>query len=441
MEDLEARWSKLKVTDEEKQGISVDQEDMPFSKDSTRRGVFGKVVMDRFIATEVVARNMMNVWKTSAPLKFHDLGKNIFAIIFHSEHDKRRVMEGRPWLFDRSLLVLKEMESEVPIKDLQFDTEWFWVQLHNLPLAGMSRALGEKIGGTIGDVVEVDADPEGLCWGRYLRVRICLSLLKPLTRGKMIHFPTRDVLVNFKYERLPKFCFSCGCMIHSKGGCPNPKSSCLHSTSENMQYDSWLRAEPNFKKSGQKSQGQTSDDREQSEYGQYDSDEGSMGSGEVNRRKEAVLEFQPIEHVKDGLEEISSSKEDSSNQPKGVMTLSNTVEGNRSNGEEDAQKSMNHMQITMGAQVTKPQEGTKVAPADLKGITEVGEGKKGDGVGDEDISKGVGKGIHKWKRRARMDITIEAPNERQNMGKVGDKRFHEKEGRKEGSQLGDVKDC
>lgn len=87
--------------------------------------------------------------------------------------------------------------------DFIFDKEYMWIQLHNIPLSGMTSGIGEKIGRMIGEVVEVDVN-EGIGWGPYLRVQVAVNITKPL-----LTMNGSKVWISFLYERLPTFCFRC----------------------------------------------------------------------------------------------------------------------------------------------------------------------------------------------------------------------------------------
>jgi hypothetical protein len=72
---------------------------------------------------------------------------------------------------------------------------------------------------SIGEVEAVDTDAEGIGWGEFLRVKIRLDLTKPLPRGRKINIQGNSIWIRFQYERLPRFCFHCGVIIHGKDGC------------------------------------------------------------------------------------------------------------------------------------------------------------------------------------------------------------------------------
>ncbi|XP_042972943.1 uncharacterized protein LOC122304742 [Carya illinoinensis] len=110
-------------------------------------------------------------------------------------------------------------------KDIVFDSETMWIQLHNIPLGGMTRQTGLKIGSSMGEVVSVDVDEEGIGWGPYLRVQVNINITQPLMRGIISSFNGSKVWIAFQYERLPNFCFCCGIIKHGTTGCPEPAAA------------------------------------------------------------------------------------------------------------------------------------------------------------------------------------------------------------------------
>lgn len=78
----------------------------------------------------------------------------------------------------------------------------------------MSRECDERIGNT-GMVEAVAVNENDVGWGRFLRVKIRLDLKKPLARGKKVTI----YWIPIQYEKLPRFCFTCGQIIHENGVC------------------------------------------------------------------------------------------------------------------------------------------------------------------------------------------------------------------------------
>jgi len=56
--------------------------------------------------------------------------------------DKRLVKEGHPWLFYHSILVLKELDENLPPLQMDFSKALFWVQVHDMPLTSLNQEIG-----------------------------------------------------------------------------------------------------------------------------------------------------------------------------------------------------------------------------------------------------------------------------------------------------------
>jgi hypothetical protein len=130
---------------------------------------------------------MSRLWKTLGPVKFKELNDNMWLFEFTFEFDKRPVLDGRPWLFDRCVLVLKEMDDNIPPLHMDFNHALFWVHVHDMPFLCMTREVGLRIGALLGKVVDVDVTGDDVGWGRSLRIRIHLPLSSPLERGRSLH--------------------------------------------------------------------------------------------------------------------------------------------------------------------------------------------------------------------------------------------------------------
>jgi hypothetical protein len=112
-----------------------------------------------------------------------------------------------------------DFDGLTPPHEMIFNEESFLVRMYNMPLACMDREMGVKLGSNAGTIEEVDTNEEGIRWGEYLRVRIRINIQKPLVRGKMIKVRNKAVLIPFKYEKIPKFCYQCGVINHGDQGC------------------------------------------------------------------------------------------------------------------------------------------------------------------------------------------------------------------------------
>lgn len=84
----------------------------------------------------------------------------------------------------------------------------------------MSERVVKEVGQYIGCFVESDPKKITGVWRDYLKVRITVNIEKPLKRRiKLIKNGSNWFWVNFKYERVPIFCFICGIVGHSEKYC------------------------------------------------------------------------------------------------------------------------------------------------------------------------------------------------------------------------------
>jgi hypothetical protein len=51
---------------------------------------------------------------------FKEIQPNVWIFEFSKETDKLRVLKGRPWSFDRSLLALTEFDGGIPSSSVEF---------------------------------------------------------------------------------------------------------------------------------------------------------------------------------------------------------------------------------------------------------------------------------------------------------------------------------
>jgi hypothetical protein len=240
-EDVTRMWEKFNLLEVESVGIKTQEVDFEPLVVRGSTCVVGKLLADRVVGKEIIKTPLIRAWKPTERVSFKTVGENTFLIEFANEWDKARIMEGRPWTFDGDLVSLVEFDGLTPLAELEFEKAAFWVRMFNLPLACMSKDMGMRIGSTMGDVEEVEVDEDGVGWGEYLRVRVVLDLTKPLSRGRFLHIRDKEVWIDFKYEKIPRFCFKCGTVRHGGRGCIAPEGRKALRNGGEAQFGPWLR--------------------------------------------------------------------------------------------------------------------------------------------------------------------------------------------------------
>ncbi|XVF11959.1 hypothetical protein REPUB_Repub08aG0073400 [Reevesia pubescens] len=125
-----------------------------------------------------------------------------------------------------SKLTLTEAERV----EVSEEKEWFedgisecnkaLVQIHGLPLGQMFEKIGIVFGETMGELMEMDMSDNLLAWGKYIRVKVNVSVTKLLLRGSSLEVQWGDkVLVLFRYEHLPDCCYISGRLDHHETEC------------------------------------------------------------------------------------------------------------------------------------------------------------------------------------------------------------------------------
>ena len=147
MENLTGLWEQLSLSKEE--GSSY--------KSVAMEGGFGHVFAAKFFThrvlnMEAIARTFKPLWRTKLGFEVKDVGNHMILFVFGDEVDVNRVLMGEPWNYDKHLVSLHCLVSNIPVKSLEFNHTMFWVQLHDLPLGDTNPCSTSAIGQIIGEV-------------------------------------------------------------------------------------------------------------------------------------------------------------------------------------------------------------------------------------------------------------------------------------------------
>lgn len=240
-EELIRRCRAIKLSDEEGGRVSFKSKMKDKGEKIVAGCLIGKVINTRGVSIEGLKMAMQRVWKTTREVKIESLGDNIFIFKFGSEADKRSILVGGPWHFDRALIVLIEPVGIGDVKKQDFSHTSFWVQIHDVPIMCMTKEMKPALGEAIGKVEEVETDAAGECFGQFLRLRISVDITRPLKKILELEQEGQaeeDIPMQVMYERLPDFCFCCGRIGHQYRECAHYKSQ----SKDELAYGPWLKA-------------------------------------------------------------------------------------------------------------------------------------------------------------------------------------------------------
>lgn len=166
---------------------------------------------------------------------------NMFLFRFFHELDMQRVLNNGPWTFNQQVLLIKKLNIDEQLKDIKLTEIYIRVQVYDLPIGFNSEFILKSIGNYVGRFLESDSrNFQGMCIN-YLRIKVAIDVFR-LLRAKMRLKKSGGewMWIQFKYERLPSFCFYCGLIGHTDKFCEvmfdNPQGQVVRN------FDSSLRA-------------------------------------------------------------------------------------------------------------------------------------------------------------------------------------------------------
>lgn len=242
-EEIEVLCGRISLFDREKEEISISEGEIAVLRERGSRCLVGRIGTEKRINREAFRTLLTRLWRPLGQVIFQAVQEHLWIFEFSDGDDKRRVMEGRPWLFDRYILILNEFDGSKAPTQMEFLHSPLWVQVHDMPLIYMSKEVGRKISSSLGECLEVDVAGNGGGWGRWLRIRVNLDLTQPLERGRALNFNGQTSWVSFKYEKLPLFCFKCGRILHGSNGCSVRIKHGVNADGTESQWGAWLRAD------------------------------------------------------------------------------------------------------------------------------------------------------------------------------------------------------
>ena len=238
MDSLEGLWKKFSLSDFEGDGVDLTSE-----TDQPKSYLAAKFLTRRSLNVEAVARTFKPLWRTDKSFTIRDMSDNIVVIVFDDEADRERVLQGEPWTYDKHLIVFQRITEEEAIEEVNFNEISFWIQLHGLLVRKMNQEAATLLAAPLGVIEQVAEGDSAIGNGQCLRIRVRLDISKPLCRGRKARFEKgRETWVSFKYERLPNFCYWCGCVTHSEKDCSFWLCNKNSLRVEDQQFGPWMRA-------------------------------------------------------------------------------------------------------------------------------------------------------------------------------------------------------
>ncbi|CAL9005796.1 unnamed protein product, partial [Prunus brigantina] len=198
----------------------------------------GKLLTSKAFHKEALFGTLKRIWHTReefTAVSLDDPMRLLFS--FKLDFDRKKVMRGSPWTFDRALLLLTSIDGEVDPMSVSVDSQSFWVRVRHIPLIFLTPTMGEKLGNFLAMFYMVDRGLNEDHLGSFMRIRVGLEINEPLKRCVTQRLSADEPAKQYEiqYERLSYFCLYCGCPNHVGSACSVKASGAI----EVEQYGRW----------------------------------------------------------------------------------------------------------------------------------------------------------------------------------------------------------
>ncbi|GAU51479.1 hypothetical protein TSUD_413680 [Trifolium subterraneum] len=185
------------------------------------QSIIGKIITDKPIHVSSIQNGLESIWGSPEGLKIQELGGRILQFFMTNEADKDRILQGNPWIFRNSWLIVKPWDRETDINSLDFDHVPIWIQLWGLPPHCKTKKMGESIGALMGNV-EASEFYEYPGKNVIIKIKVGINIHNLITSGIHVGNPIDGInWIDYRYEKLPQVCFKCGMIGHIDKLCRN----------------------------------------------------------------------------------------------------------------------------------------------------------------------------------------------------------------------------
>ena len=132
MGDLTSNWNRLTLSEKEGPGCCLDEE-----LSSPEFSIVTKFLTKRVVNNDAIAKTFIPLWRSKNGFKVRHLGDHRALFVFDNTMEVDRVLQSKPWTFDKHLVVMERYSTNSSVDELKLDRTSFWVQVHGLRIKFM----------------------------------------------------------------------------------------------------------------------------------------------------------------------------------------------------------------------------------------------------------------------------------------------------------------
>ena len=122
--------------------------------------IAAKFLTKRALNTKSVVRTFNALQRSVNGFKVRNAGNHIVLFTFDNEEEVERIFEGKPWSFNKHLVLIKRYDYSILVRELVFNQVSLWVQMHGIPFRYLSRRVAEDLCAAVGVVNKNASDVE-----------------------------------------------------------------------------------------------------------------------------------------------------------------------------------------------------------------------------------------------------------------------------------------
>ncbi|MBA0832542.1 hypothetical protein Goarm_016930 [Gossypium armourianum] len=113
---------------------------------------------------------MNSIWKTTKNFDIQVAGKNLFLIAFNDDNDLELIMDGRPWLFCKQIIIFVLLTAPIERSQIWLVTSPVWLKIGSCPPDCDKKDLLYAFGMTFGGVIRFEFK------GDFCRLRVQIDV-------------------------------------------------------------------------------------------------------------------------------------------------------------------------------------------------------------------------------------------------------------------------
>ncbi|XP_057418764.1 uncharacterized protein LOC130712971 [Lotus japonicus] len=161
---------------------------------------------------------LSSIWQLVGEFDLLDIDNGFYMVKFDRDEDRKKVMDGGPWMIFDHYLVVALWSKEFISPAAKITKTMAWIRVPGLNVTFYDESFLMSLAKLIGTPVRVDMTTLNAERGRFARICVELDLMLPVV-GKFWFEGFRYKIV---YEGLHIICTKCGCYGHRGRECTQP---------------------------------------------------------------------------------------------------------------------------------------------------------------------------------------------------------------------------